>query len=256
MNEMSELYERLTIAADLIAPLQSDFIKHLNDALILEKEEFFDGFRLYLRAQKDFPFLLRVKAKHIAHELRSILDALACTLALHNDYDEEGVYFPISQTADKFERALRKCVKFTEQQRTKLAQLELYNGGHPNLYILHDIDRLDKHRAKLLPYSAGNQVVVGGRSYPIMNAGKPVILRNCTFDGVSVKSLTIYHKSARPKSRSLILEVQGATGDVRPFFDVYYSGPASAAGMPVIETLNGFNATVKDVLDRFEVEFQ
>jgi len=95
------------------------------------------------------------------HNLRTSLDFLACQIIKLRDslHDCEYTYFPISESAQKFETALQKAeVKSLGEQALQILQeLQPYKEGKGHgLWQLHRLDIQDKHRL-LIVATAGTK---------------------------------------------------------------------------------------------------
>jgi hypothetical protein len=98
-------------------------------------------------------------AGDVVHNLRSALDHLARQLVLvgleidplaipFTEKDWRGIYFPISETPEKYESEKPKKVKgmLLEAVET-IDRLKPYKGGNDPLWRIHELDNIDKHRS-------------------------------------------------------------------------------------------------------------
>jgi hypothetical protein len=98
------------------------------------------------------PLRISVIAGEIVHHLRSCFDHVVWALASKNGLpDTERVNFPVCQTAEKFEKAVRDGIikGVSVADRTLIEALQPYRTPDaPNsiLQIIHDLDLADKHR--------------------------------------------------------------------------------------------------------------
>ena len=138
----------------------SDHIEELDRAL----ETFFDTNPYVVHTKKDVQTLEHVYyyggcspyprevIGHVGdalHNLRSSLDHLAWQLVIANGGSPAGhTCFPICDPLIKDPQAfLEKSVKGMRQDAIKdIAAWEPYKGGNDTLWLLHELDRLDKHR--------------------------------------------------------------------------------------------------------------
>ncbi|MFT8896601.1 MAG: hypothetical protein ABF968_06510, partial [Acetobacter sp.] len=107
----------------------------------------------------------RVKIKHhippewspiigdALHNARSALDLLATAIALKNAPSRRnlsGINFIITRNIQEFEDAAKKSNWLRREDIETLKKLEPYKSGNTNLWRLHRLDIVDKHRS-LIP---------------------------------------------------------------------------------------------------------
>jgi hypothetical protein len=83
------------------------------------------------------------------HNLRSSLDHLAWQLVLAAGTELPGVHtcFPIWDPAKRGPKFLKKSVQgMSPDAKKDIADLKPHKGGDDRLWLLHELDRLDKHR--------------------------------------------------------------------------------------------------------------
>lgn len=102
-------------------------------------------------------------AGEIAHHLRSTLDHLVWALASKRQEPSSRIQFPISESIEKFELALRNGILEGVGRRAakKIRAMQPFNHPKPReagLYVLHQLDIVDKHR---LPLVVTNFVKIG-----------------------------------------------------------------------------------------------
>jgi hypothetical protein len=106
------------------------------------------GFRLTRRIPND----LNVRAGEIIHNLRSALDQMTAELAVRiSNKSDSKVEFPFGRNVDEFEIALGKQKKLPPAAKVMIRELQPYQGGNPILWLLHSVNRRDKHRMGLVP---------------------------------------------------------------------------------------------------------
>jgi hypothetical protein len=84
-----------------------------------------------------------------AHNLRTALDFLAYALArdANPGVDLGQIYFPISESFAKYQSGLRGKTKGIPQAAIDaLSLIQPYGGGNDDLWGLHQLDIIDKHR--------------------------------------------------------------------------------------------------------------
>lgn len=84
------------------------------------------------------------------HNLRSALDHLTWQLALlQSSNPSRSTQFPIFLDETKYQGSgQRQVAELTAAQRTCIESLQPYHGGDPShpLWVLHELDRIDKHQ--------------------------------------------------------------------------------------------------------------
>lgn len=92
------------------------------------------------------PKEFKVIVGEILHNLRSSLDYLACALAIEHSGSCDKIYFPFGKNVDAFEDELRKKTKLIcSDGKEMIRALKPYRGGNELLWLLHDLNRKDKH---------------------------------------------------------------------------------------------------------------
>jgi len=124
-------------------------------------------FRFSRAIEDDFPVIVG----EIIHNVRSSLDNLMCAVAFAHSGSTAGTYFPFSKVgAQGLENEIAsKCKKLPPLAKDMIRVLQPYNGGNQILWLLHELNRTDKHvklapLAKdmirvLQPYNGGNQIL-------------------------------------------------------------------------------------------------
>lgn len=145
-DDLKELDERLEYCRRQIEHLQTDARQYLSDNL--EARETLVGVRkeLQLRVKTLLPTELKVRVGTIVNELRSILDALACVLAIRNGRSANQVCFPIAKDRETFDKGLEKIRKLSVQNRQAIIDLQPWGDANPRLFAFHTLDIIRKHR--------------------------------------------------------------------------------------------------------------
>lgn len=187
------------------------------------------------------PVALRSEVGMILNEQRSVLDALACSLATRNRANHTNdVYFPITKTKAGFYEKLgqRKIRKLSADARQKIEDLKPWwpskdcpEDGNPALFLLHEADRIRKHQ-NLLRWGCMGGVFPAGSGQIGMMSGHPVI----------------FEEVGREEQLAMFRNVTCQIG-VR--FDLVYREPDTLRGRPVLPCLFEFNQTVAGIVDLF-----
>jgi hypothetical protein len=188
------------------------------------------------------PVSIRSELGMIVNELRSVLDALACELAIRNGAnDTSAVYFPITKTKAGFfeQTGRRKIRKLSAADQQKIESLKPWQApehdpedGHPNLFMLHEADRVRKHQ-KLLKWAC-----MGG-AFP---AGKGEI-------GFMDINSVFFEEAGKEETLSTFRNVTCQLG-VR--IDLVYAEPPALRGQSVDGLLKEFCDSVSGIVAAFE----
>ena len=116
------------------------------------------GERIFaLRVLSDPPCDLSVIAGDVVHNLRSALDQLVCGLIRANRKEVSGSNgFPISRNKKRFKTAQVAKLKNVSPKAARFIRLlKPYEGGNRYLWLLQQLDNMDKHN-QIIPVVAGN----------------------------------------------------------------------------------------------------
>jgi hypothetical protein len=187
------------------------------------------------------PVSLRQEVGMIVNEQRSILDALACTLATRNGANHtKDVYFPITKTREGFYEDLgrRKIRKLSvtdqdaiEKLKPWLPTVEDPGDGNITLFQLHEADRVRKHR-NLLKWACLGRVFPTGNGHIGSMSTSPVV----------------FHEVGKEERLAFFT---GVTCDLGVQLDIIYIEPEALAGHPVSALLPAFNDAVADIVRSF-----
>jgi hypothetical protein len=110
----------------------------------------------------------------IFHNLNSALDQLVCALAERNGLDPCTHYFPVRQTAEKFDAAVKEIRGLDATTREGLKQLKAFHGGDAYLWPIRRLNNIDKHRTVMTIAIGGGAVTsIAGVVFP----GKTTVLK-------------------------------------------------------------------------------
>jgi hypothetical protein len=92
----------------------------------------------------------------VAHNLRAALDQLVCELIRNNRKQvRTRSGFPIATTEKRFEEAAIGKIEGVSPATAKfIRRLKPFNGGNRDLWVLHELDGMDKH-VEIVPVAAG-----------------------------------------------------------------------------------------------------
>jgi hypothetical protein len=111
----------------------------------------------------------------IFHNLRCALDQVACQLVLTNNSQiQRSTEFPIIGTPEIFEIALgRKLTGASSKAKSLVRRLKPYKGGREPFWVIHEMDRLDKHRG-IIPAGAAHRNIIITMRMPIPNSNNVI----------------------------------------------------------------------------------
>jgi hypothetical protein len=117
---------------------------------------------------------LSVRTGEILHNLRSSLDQMLAEIVVRISHRSESkVEFPFGLNFGEFETSIGKQKKLPPDAIQMIRNLQPYNGGDPLLWLLHSINRRDKHRMGLVPV---NLRTTGAVSYLSVWYGQALVI--------------------------------------------------------------------------------
>jgi len=183
---------------------------------------------------------VQIRTGTLINELRSILDALACTLAARNGASQAAIketYFPTAQSAADYQsdpRIRRKIKHLFPADQLLIDNLRPYRGGNDLLFTLHSADVLRKHqRLVLFANSLENIVVLPG----IIDGAR---LGRIGFEPGPVSRRPIIAEQPHDYHQPLDVSVT-----------VTFAEPPWIEGKPISATLRDFACEVKSALEVF-----
>jgi len=168
------------------------------------------------------------------HSLRSALDYVACELVRSVGGAPKNVYFPISESPEKYKTdSGGKTKGMPQEAKDYIDRMRPYCGGNDAFWAIHELDIIDKHR--LLP-------TVG------MNIG--------SWEANLSLTPTMYTFNLSPilKEGTVIGSIPGNTEpDKRMSItaDIAFGEPELLEGRPLIETLTALADMVEAVVSHF-----
>lgn len=110
-----------------------------------------------IRILRDIPGELSTIVGDVVHNLRSALDQTVCALVRENRRQvSKSNAFPVAPNAAKFEEAcVGRLKNVSEKAANYIRQLKPYQGGTTELWVLSELDNMDKHN-EIVPVAAGH----------------------------------------------------------------------------------------------------
>lgn len=209
---------------------------------------------VFVHAEAAVPMLIRSRTGMILNEVRSILDALACTLATRNKRTPSGVYFPVGRDRNAFEEALNNQRKIAAEDREILAGVRAYPAGNRLLYGLHDADRKRKHQRLGAVGAVTGSSNIGLNAISLAGGGGARLLR-CNFNGIYVEDLTVFsaREMLEAKSEGPAQMISGCPRGIDITFNLAlaFEFPEEFVGHEVSKTLRDTVNEVRRVVGLF-----
>lgn len=214
-----------------------------------------------MKVHKDVPFEIGGIIGDAVHNLRAALDLLVCDLVRSNMKQVvRGNGFPISRTANHFESNSVGKIKGVNRRAERLIRrLKPYEGGNTPLWILHELDALDKHQG-IIPVAAAHVLTTVRWAMPFMFIGPDNTLRigspgpdgqpHWLPPGVPHGVRNVY-----PLTDNSEIYRSAPTGfyeDVQASVTVAFSQAQIVDGEPVVETLNQLVVFIERAICIFE----
>lgn len=200
------------------------------------------GEKLYkVRLAENLPASFYTDTGSALFQLRSALDVLACALAKANGFsDVSGTYFPFGKTKVAFETELRrKTKKLAPEARAAIESLKPYAGGNDLLFVLHDLNRGDKH-VDIVPLG--------------MNSAE-MLINHIEMHGPGA----IYAPSWQNLNDGMIIASTAGEGkveiDVNISLDIAFAQPEIVQGHPIVATLVQMSDLTEKIVDAFRQRF-
>lgn len=214
---------------------------------------------LRVKIEKCIPPIFSAMLGDIVHNLRSALDQLVCALVKANSRQvRRGNGFPISGTVEHFETNSIGKIKGVEPRAERfIRRLKPYKGGNKALWILHELDALDKHSG-IITTSGANAATVAQIEIPIIGIGSGSISIGAVLPG---QRAAVVVPAPMPRAIGALkdgMEILRAPADFSADIDISYNVTFAetkiADGDPVVETviqLAEFVERVLKIADRF-----
>lgn len=208
----------------------------------------------YVENAEPIPDCLLLIAGDAIQNLMSALDHLAYQIVSSDTGDNppnpKGIYFPIADDSAKYEANKRRKMEGARQQTFDAVDaLKPYKGGNDQLWTLHRLNNIEKHRLLL---TAGSQA--GGINLGQLMAGH----LSGTFPPEAAAAFESMNVFLNPADKGFPLtagfELYIGAVDEKPNpkqqfrFDVALSETGVIEGKPMLETLNQFAKLVDDIV--------
>jgi hypothetical protein len=198
------------------------------------------------------------------HNLRSALDHLVYQIVWvgTGKSPSSHVYFPIADDRTKYLEQRRRQLKGAQPAAVAtLDALNPYKGGNDELWQLHKLNNVDKHRVLITAGSAFQSVNIGahmGREMRKHLALSPM--------GEKFSEMPLLDLFIRPADRMFPLKaddelfIDGPDAELNDKlefrFEVAFGEPGVAFGVPIVETLASLVKLVASIPPKFESHLQ
>jgi hypothetical protein len=194
------------------------------------------------------------------HNLRSSLDHLAYQLVCvgTGKSPSSHVYFPIADDHAKYiEQSRRQLKGVTPAALGTIDALKPYRGGNDELWRLHKLNNIDKHRVLITSGSAFRSVNLGAHLSRKMQgpiASSPLAERLANRPTVDAYFRPADRLFPLKQGDELLIDSPDAeVNDRLEFrFELAFGEQGVAFGEPIVETLTSFVAIVDGILAKFE----
>jgi len=193
----------------------------------------------------------------VVHNLRGALDLLVCDLVrAAKKQPRRGSGFPVSGTRKHFKtNSIRKIDGVSAKARRFIERLKPYKGGNTPLWILHELDVLDKHSG-IIPVAAAHLAVTARWAIPGMFAAPDGSLR---IGGPGPDGQPMWTGLGVPEGARLVFPLKnkseiyrsipsGVDEDVQAEIVVAFGKSQITEGEPVLETLRQIAVFVERTL--------
>jgi hypothetical protein len=204
--------------------------------------------RLRIRIREQPPIQTSVWIGDVVHNTRTALDYAAGALVEKEGGNPEYAAFPIVEREEKYDQRAEWCLPGAPNARAAVKALAPWPGGDNDLWWLHRLDIIDKHRL-LVPVGAVHSIVGLGMTYTGDVFDEPV-----TFPIVPL------YPTERPllTDGDVVFTAQKAAREPNPdvqtnfelHFDVAFGEVEVASGEPVLRTLRRLMDHTREVLER------
>lgn len=232
------------------------FAERKSNRVIIEVDK--EARKTIFKAQitEDIPPEVSAIIGDCVHNLRTALDYIICNAVVTNKRQIRKAHgFPIASSRKKFEAACVGKIDGTTQEVAKLLhRLKPYSGGREPFWIIHELDRLDKHQAIIPIWSAYRSMVISpaanffglkpGEERPALTLS-PKDRVFPVYDGTELMTF-----SGDTSAFGLLKQYT----DVNFAFEIAFGESQVVQGEPVGPTLKQlirFTSRVADIFDRY-----
>jgi hypothetical protein len=213
----------------------------------------------YVVAVGELPASIPSIAGDVLQNLRSSLEHLAYQLVLVGTGGSgpfRHVYFPIADSANEYEANKARQIKGMRQDAIKaIDSIKPYKAGNHQLWMLHRLNNIDKHRLLLTVGSAFRSVDLGALMSVMMR-------RNMASDpNWAGREVPTMHAFFKPADRmcplkagdELFIDAPDAevNQEMQFAFDVAFSEPQVAESEPILDTLREIIDVVENLIKSF-----
>jgi|SRR5271156_4101803 len=209
----------------------------------------------YVVSVKPIPSHLTLIAGDVIQNLVSALDHLAYQLVLK---DTKGVppkpkkiYFPIFESSTEYEA--RKCGKIEGAGKDTfdaIDKIKPYKGGNDDLWILHRLNNIEKHRLLLTVGSATSGMNIGQYLANFMSKNTPVVAPGAW---ESMNLFLAPEDTGFPLEAGFELFIDAVDAEPDPNqqfgFTIALDEPGVIDGKPLLPTMETFLTVVENVFN-------
>jgi hypothetical protein len=202
----------------------------------------------YVSHIEDVPERIPLVAGDAIHNLRSALDHLVYQIIRANGKTPDRPEYPIHETFQKYQRAISGAKKGLVAQLGNPAMniidsTQPYLGGEDKFWILHELDRIDKHRLLLTAGAAFRKARIDAPpDHPMFTSG---VIKDVFLELEPISGFPLV------KGQELLTVPAQANYNPEFTFDVAFAEPKIVEGKAVLETVQKLFHLVDGVVPKF-----
>jgi hypothetical protein len=245
--------------SDLESEIQSYFGRNPY-RVIREIDPKTGGYIFRLHIDEDIPSCISGIIGDIVHNLRAALDQLVSQLVIANSQQpSRRAGFPIAASIQKFEPDAQGKLKGIGVRANRLIRrLKPYKGGNDFFWLIHELDRMDKHTSIIPVGAAQAKTLVTPPPFPWDAAAQPpTIVINPASRQYPLKDGTILQGApARPGVAATVSAAGKTQSDIdfktQFAFEIAFGEGQIIDGEPVLPALQQLADLVERVVGIFE----
>ena len=214
----------------------------------------------YVTSVRDTPDKLALIAGDAVQNLSSALDHLAYQLVCSDTDDKppspNWIYFPVQDTAEKYETKKRGKIQGARQETIDAIDvLKPYKGGNDSLWMLYRLNNIEKHRLLITVGSMFHSVNVGALFYPWVAkniremADHPVADEDIPVASLFMKPSDVLFPLKEGDELAIVDAVDAEPNDKMQFrFSVALYEPQVVEAQSLIETIHQLTNLVEGIV--------
>jgi hypothetical protein len=195
------------------------------------------------RLTKPIPELIDIIIGEVIYNLHSALDLMTCELAVLNGRGVSGVYFPFGKSTDDFisQGVQEKIKNLSNTAQAMLNSFRPYSGGNNDLWLIHPLSIIGKHR----------RLVAVGHS-GMLRRMVGVKITDCLIIG-NAPTWKSFEEGVELYRVGSGAQVQGGAQTIA--VNIAFGEPQEAVGKPIVDALKRMSDATRKVLIDVENQF-